>query len=138
MEICLEPVIARPRTPWGAFPLLSDPGFSHALSGFLAALAPLSALLLPSLSILKSANSPGLTLLLCVAINALACFGDLRVLRTAGYDTNTLKRWTVVLAPVYLYRRAKICGPNFFWLWLVCALALPPVFAYEVKFRKDG
>jgi hypothetical protein len=102
---------------------IDDTDRLHIFSGLFVALVPLSGLLLQYAVGLVGPDSQSLSLVLWVILNSVACSLDSKVLNSAGYDTSALGRWTVLLVPVYLYKRAKVCKPSLLWLWLLCVIA---------------
>lgn len=60
------------------------------------------------------------TVIVGVGINSVLCFVDERRLKQAGYNTQKLGYWWLILIPVYLWKRATLMrdGRPYFWTWL--------------------
>lgn len=95
----------------------------HVVSGWIVGLAPLLGMALEYAAGLVLPMSDVLTFGLWLAINTVACDVDSRFLKTAGYDTSTLDRWTIFVVPVYLYKRGKISKPRLLLVWIACLVA---------------
>ncbi|MDQ2792612.1 MAG: DUF4339 domain-containing protein [Bacteroidota bacterium] len=55
-----------------------------------------------------------------LALNVLFCVLDLNKLKAAGYNTESLSVFWLLLIPVYLFKRAKFLRqkPSYAWTWL--------------------
>jgi hypothetical protein len=68
----------------------------------------------------------------CIVNSGLSWF-DLRKIKAAGLRGRTLEVWTILLVPVYLYKRANYLGQplHYFWAWIAClvvsTLIAPPI-----------